>query len=103
MTHLSRTELKKFKKNFQVEYKKVEPYINNRRPLTKNVSLQVQYKVDLTRTYNTLINYIANVYSFESITKQVQLQEEASKARRKLVQSFDILNLIYDFPNNEFQ
>lgn len=103
MSKLSRTELLKFKKDFQIEYKKVEPYINNRRPLTRNVSLQVNYKEDLTRTYNTLINYIANVYSFESISKQVTLEEEVSKARAKLKQSFNILNLVYEFPENIFQ
>lgn len=103
MTHLSRTELKKLKNNFQVEYKKVEPYIKNRRPLTKNVSLQVSYKVDLTRTYNTLINYIANVYSFESVSKQAELQAVATTARDKLVKSFAILNLECEFPENNFQ
>ena len=58
MTKIDEVEYKRRVSAFEKEQKKLEPYHNDRRPLTSIESLLKGYKENFTGAYNDLTNYI---------------------------------------------
>lgn len=88
----------KFKKKlalFEREYNRVEPYINDRRPITTDETLRGEYKQDLIRTYNDLIDTIDPKLLTEAEKSEVLPKLERNL--NKFKNAFTVLELIYTF------
>lgn len=87
---------------FEREYKRVEPY-RKRRALTADLDKRKEYKTDLVRTYNALVDVIRRNISALSSEETVKLQDKHKGTHLKLQKSFDYLKLTYDFDENIYR
>lgn len=87
--------------SFYRELKRVEPY-ENRRPLTANVELRKEYELNLIKTYSDLTKYLVDCHENEIASNQEQIELKLEEIKKKLIQSFDILGLTYEFENDGY-
>lgn len=89
------TELKRKYDFFIREYRRVEPYINERRELTHDLELREEYKQKLVETYNDLIDTID-----PSLLTEIEKSEILPKFTAYLIKiktAFKTLKLDYKF------
>lgn len=98
------------KEAFYREYRRVEPYKATtsggepkepRRKLTEDLELREEYKRDLVRTYNEAVDYLDSV-SKDPKADKLDIQLKVVEILTKLKDSFNILNLTYDFETNVY-
>lgn len=90
-----KNKLKKKQTLFERECNRVEPYINERRPVTTDETLKEEYKRELIKTYNDLIDTIDPESLTETEKSEVLLKFERSL--NKIKEAFTVLELIYTF------
>lgn len=82
-------------------WKKIEPY--SRRKLTKNESLRISYRTELTRTFNDSVAYLRLAYRRTSDpVEKYQLIEKTKYFREKAIKSFELLHLKYTLASDAF-
>lgn len=89
------------KKNFEREYKRVEPY-KTRRILTSDNDLKKEYKEKLIEAYNEIINTISPTFNEHQLEEKLDIQNKIVGHLSKLKQAFSILKLEYSFSKNIF-
>lgn len=96
MVELDEIELTNRLQAFQKEYKKVEPYINERRKLTENLRLREEYKLNLADRYNQIIQILLPYSELSSANLQYSINRIAATFE-KLKNSFATLSLRYNW------
>lgn len=86
-----------YKTQFLREYNRVEPY--RRRVLTDDKNLLLEYRTELVRTYNNLVNYLANVYENGTHKTKTECVDKIKPFLDKLKVCFDLLSLEYNWPS----
>lgn len=106
-------EYKSKKDPFLREYRRIEPYRATtsdgdprepRRPLTKDLNLREEYKNQLVEKFNDLIVYLHSVFDDPITLPAVEkvIKAKAEENLRKLKESFEVLNLKYEFESDIF-
>lgn len=101
MSTITKTEVERLKKEFTSVWNKIEPYIK-RRKLTKDTELIEGYRMEIVRTYNNLLTYIADGYSYVNEQQQETLDKLVDRCLKKIRKSFEILKITYTFSENRY-
>lgn len=98
MFELNEIELSNSIHAFNRHYKRVEPYINERRKLTENLTLREDYKKDLVESYNQIV-LLLTPFSLVSVSNHEIAVNRIKPITRKLKAAFDALLLSYQWDN----
>lgn len=93
---------KTLREDFNVIWKRVEPYVQ-RRNLTKDKNKIQQYINDLVETFNKISRYYARIYRSQNLETQNTLKELWTNNFQKIYRAFQILHANYTFKNNYFE
>lgn len=88
----------KLAKEFNREIARVEPYVNRRRKLTKNLDKRKEYKESLIRTFNNIANFFSTALRTAKLEDRLGIQTITVEHLIKLKEAFHILRLKYEFP-----
>lgn len=89
----------KLRDNFTDEWKKVEHYVSERRPLTKNLVKRAEYRDKLTNAYNAICTYLIRTYhSSKKTDEKLDCIARIGPYSEKCKRAFDSLRLAYDWP-----
>lgn len=102
MVEFSSVEFAARKKTFNVEWKRVEPYIR-RRKLTKDLELIQDYKRKLVNTYNDIALYLVQFYAGTDFDLRIKCVQFIRPVVEKLHKSFEILGFEYPWSDNYFE
>lgn len=84
---------------FTDEWKKVEHYVADRRPLTKNLVKRAEYRDKLTNAYNSICKYLIRAYhSSKKTDEKLDCIARIGPYSEKCKRAFDSLKLAYDWP-----
>lgn len=92
---LKETDYAEKRENFNKQLKRVAPYKANR-PLTSNLELREEYRVELVKTYNELLTSLKAVTDV-SLEDKIDIQNRIVGHLAKLKEVFGILKLDYPF------
>lgn len=92
---LKETDYAEKRENFNKQLKRVAPYKANR-PLTSNLELREEYRVELVKTYNELLTSLKAVTDV-SLEDKIDIQNRIVGHLAKLKEAFGILKLDYPF------
>lgn len=88
----------KLRDAFLAQWKRVEPYVNERRPLTKNEKLRVEYKEKLVQTFNAISTYLRSIYVKGNAQIKIGCVARIKPYIDKCKTAFCVLNLQYEWP-----
>lgn len=97
---LDETIYKSLRAEFDREYKRIEPYISERRPLTEDLTLRNDYKKKLVQAYNQLISFFKTNIQDLSLEDKLDTQSKAVGHLKKLKECFRVLRLQYTFDSH---
>lgn len=100
MSEFSNDKYKELREKFTEVWKRIEPY--RRRNLTEDEKLLGDYRRDIVDAYNNLVSYICDFYSVLSDEDQKILRDRIIFSKEKVVESFQLLNLHYEWPEDIF-
>lgn len=88
------------KKKFLRECRRVENY--KRRKLTSNATLRLEYRTNLTRTYNELTSFLHRTHLNSNFFEKLECQNRQITNKRKLKEAFNLIKVRYEFSNTSF-
>lgn len=72
----NKEEFDEKRKKFDREYKRVEPYIAERRTLTSDADKIIDYKESLVETYNDLISFVSLSINDLDLEEKIDIQNK---------------------------
>lgn len=102
MSEFNTDRYKELRDNHTKYFKQIEPY-ESRRKLTKNTELLESYKSNIVNAHNEVIGYLADHFDRSDLNTQNIFDERAEAFVAKTKRAFSILNLIYNWIDNNYQ
>lgn len=102
MVKINQVEFDKLKSDFGREWSRIEPY-KNRRPLTKDLELRIQYREEIVRTFNNIVRFLKYYFEEGSSSEKFQIISLINPFIEKIKEAFGILHLNYTWPLGKFE